>query len=540
MTPEDPSSKPAVNPLAPLGELLHWSVAAAGQLAGGIVVALVLARVMRARQLHWSWALAGLACVVIASPLFAGTATVLGIAAAGAALLGRRWQREDIESGRDLAQMAAARRRPLDLLVALLRLVALRWRATRADGGAWFCDDEVIIGRDLDNREAMIPFGGSGGGTHTLLLGATGSGKTVSLSWLALRAIERGSGAVVIDPKGDEALRAVLTGAAARAGRRFIEWSPSGPYIYNPYAHGGATSLADKLLAGERFTEPHYLRQAQRYMGHAVRALRASGVEISLAAVVEHLDPARLEVLARRLPEPDARSAHEYLDSLTPRQRIELAGVRDRLAILAESDIGRWLNPQAHGAARFNLAEAVQDRAVVYFNLDADSRPLLAQMLGAAIVGDLRATVAALQGRPIPTLVAIDEFSALGVERVVGLFGRARSAGFSLVLGTQELADLRVPGRERVLEQVIGNLTAVIAHRQVLPDSAALITSLAGTRGAWRTSRRSDGVVTRTRTTEPLLDAAEVTGLAPGWAAVIVLAAPVRARVARIFSPAPH
>src|SRR6185437_13369894 len=105
--------------------------------------------------------------------------------------------------------------------------------------------------------------------------------------------------------------------------------------------------------------------------------------------------------------EPAARSTHEYLDSLTARQRVELAGVRDRLAILAESDIGRWLDPGTEAA--------VHARAVVYFDLDADSRPLLAQMLGAAIVGDLQATVAAQQGEPIATLIAIDEFAALGV-----------------------------------------------------------------------------------------------------------------------------
>jgi len=86
----------------------------------------------------------------------------------------------------------------------------------------------------------------------------------------------------------------------------------------------------------------------------------------------------------------------------------------------------------------------------------------------------------------------------------------------------------------------VGNLSALIVHRQVLPDSAALLTSLAGTRGAWRVSRRGDGAVTRTRSVEPLLDPAEVTGLAPGRAAVIVLAAPSSARVARMFSPAPR
>ncbi len=62
-------------------------------------------------------------------------------------------------------------------------------------------------------------------------------------------------------------------------------------------------------------------------------------------------------------------------------------------------------------------------------------RPLLAQMLGAAIVQDLQSAVGALQDGPAETLVVIDEFSALAAEHVVALFGRARSAGISLLLG---------------------------------------------------------------------------------------------------------
>ena len=176
--------------------------------------------------------------------------------------------------------------------------------------------------------------------------------------------------------------------------------------------------------------------------------------------------------------------------------------MRDRLAILAESDVGPWLDPQTAGASRFDLLEAVRSRAVVYFSLESDSRPLLTQMLGAAIVQDLQTTVAALQKGPVPTLVVIDEFSAVAADQVVRLFGRARSAGFSLLLGTQELSDLRPPGRERLLEQVMGNLSVLIAHRQVVPSSAEMIASVAGTRGAWKVSRHSDGRTTRTRTSE--------------------------------------
>jgi type IV secretory pathway TraG/TraD family ATPase VirD4 len=159
-------------------------------------------------------------------------------------------------------------------------------------------------------------------------------------------------------------------------------------------------------------------------------------------------------------------------------------------------------------------------------------------MLAAALIQDLQATVADLQREPTPTLVVIDEFSAVAAEHVVRLFGRARSAGFSLLLGTQELSDLRLAGRETVLEQVMGNLSALIAHRQVVPQSAELIARLAGTRGAWRASQRDDGSITRSRTRVPRLQPDEVMHLERGWAAVIGLAGGESrgARIARVFS----
>ena len=76
------------------------------------------------------------------------------------------------------------------------------------------------------------------------------------------------------------------------------------------------------------------------------------------------------------------------------------------------------------------------------FRLDADRRPLLASMLAAAIVQDLLTIAAELQRDPVPTLVVVDEFSAVAPGGVVRLFGRRRSAGLSLLLGTQKLADL--------------------------------------------------------------------------------------------------
>jgi hypothetical protein len=527
-----------IDPVAPVEQLIHSLVGTGVKVALGLTAGLMAARLMRALRLHWSWAAGALLLVVFARAELGLSATALALGAVGAAAWGRRWHREDIDEGKDLREAALARRTPLQTLRWLLHQITLRRR--KSSGAGWFLGDELIVGRDEANQLVAIPFGGHTGGTHTLVLGATGSGKTMTQSWIAVRAIERGMGVIIIDPKGDGGLCAAIRGAADAGARTFIEWSPEGPSVYNPYARGADTEIADKALAGERFTEPHYLRQAQRYVGHVVRALRSAGLEVSLPRLVEQLEPSALERLARTLPEPQAGSTHAYLDALTTRQRADLAGVRDRLAILAESDVGRWLDPQMGTAQPFDLLDVAQARAVVYFRLDADSRPLLAQMLGASIVQDLQTTVGALQGQPIPTLALIDEFSALSVEQVVRLFGRARSAGLSLLLGTQELADLRLPARERVLEQIMGNLSVLIAHRQVLPESCSLVASLAGTRGAWRTSRHSDGKTTRARVSEGVLGSDRLMRLDPGCAAVTILTTPASARIARIFSITGH
>ncbi|MFZ2112465.1 MAG: helicase HerA-like domain-containing protein [Solirubrobacteraceae bacterium] len=523
-----------VNPLQPLSELVGWLCSTTVHIAIGVALGLFAVRVMRRRHLRWTWAACALPVALFAHSIFAGWASTLGTAAFCASARGRHWQAEDIMAGGDLAEIACKRRGPSDALRALARRLFERivhlstWTALR--------DERVPVGRAESGETVSVPFGSNSGGKHTLIVGATGSGKTVTETWLATRAIEAGLGAVVIDPKGDTRMRAHLVEAAHLAERELIEWTPAGPSVYNPFGHGGASEIADKALAGERFTEPHYQRQAQRYLGYAVRALHAAGTTVSLAALVKQLDPAQLEVLARTLPEAQADATLDYLESLGARQRTDLGGVRDRLAIMAESDVAPWLDPDTTDAQTFDLLSAVQERAVVYFNLKTDALPLLAPMLGVAVVQDLQTTMAALQASPIPTVVVIDEFAAIAAEQVVHLFGRARSAGLNLLLGTQELSDLRLEGRKLLLEQILGNLSAIVAHRQVVPESAELIGQLGGSRGAWRATHTSDGRWTRTRSTKPLLASEDIRGLPPGRAAVIELGGGASARFVEVFS----
>ncbi|HEX5224639.1 MAG TPA: helicase HerA-like domain-containing protein [Solirubrobacteraceae bacterium] len=501
------------NPGLHVTQAFTWLITEALHLVLGLAAGALLARSLRARGLHWSWALAALPAIPPASALGAPELTV-ALAAAVAARTGRRLHREDLMDGGDLARAAHARRSPGDAL-----RVALGDTLGRSGAPAGASREAMTLGRDDRGRAVRIAVGG---GRHTLVVGATGSGKTVTQASIAVHAIERGAAAIAIDPKGDRDLREALASAAASAGRRFLSWSPQGGAVYNPYERGGSSEIADRLLAAEPFSEPHYLRQAQRYIAHVVSALRAAGEDVCLRTIAEHLEPVRLELLARELGE-GGRATHDYLDALTPRQRADLSGVRDRLALVAESDVGRWLDPRNDAAPRFELEAAVRAGATVCFTLEADRRPLLSEMLGAAIVQDLLATVASLQSQPVPALVMVDEFSAIAARHVVRLFARARSAGFSLLLGTQELADLRLRDGEQVLDQVLGNLSVLIAHRQVVPGSAELISAIAGSRGTWRVSRHSDGRHTRTRAQERVLVPEQVARLDTGRAAVLRL-----------------
>jgi DNA helicase HerA-like ATPase len=462
----------------------YWTVPACG---------LATLACLRVARLDWAVGLAVALVVTAFSP-------AAGLGCAAAALAARIWQR----------------------------------RGADADSAA-----PVAIGVDSRRRIVEIPLGGASG-SHTLIVGATGSGKTVTETLILVRAIERHHGEVIIDPKGDALLREQVRERARVIGRQFLEWTPSGPCRYNPYAHGTPSEIADKALAGERFTEPHYLRQAQRYLALAVRALAAVGEPPTPTRLLELMDPRRLELLARALPaEDDARRLFDYLDSLDARQRAGLAGTRDRLAILSESELGRWLEP-GPGAPALDLLEAVRSRAIVYFRLEADRLPLLARMLASAIVSDLVSVAATCQGDPAPTVIAIDEFSAIAPEGVARLFARARGAGFSLVLATQELADLRAAGAE-LLEQVLGNVETVIAHRQSVPDSAELVARIGGTRSTWSSSEQlvhslPTGRSTRVRSREFAVHPDVIRTLARGSAAVTVAGAGTCA-VTRIFNP---
>ncbi len=166
--------------------------------------------------------------------------------------------------------------------------------------------------------------------------------------------------------------------------------------------------------------------------------------------MIRLLDPAELAMHLRQLEdETAAAQIGAYLSRLTNDQTRDLRGLADRLALLIEGGHGDLLTPGEDGD-EIDLHSIIEGGAVVLFSLNSSGYGQTAKLIGNMVIQDLKAVCGAIEAGPgqrRPAVVAIDEFSGLDGDQVAGLFQRARSAGLSLMLATQELADLRTSTR---------------------------------------------------------------------------------------------
>jgi type IV secretory pathway TraG/TraD family ATPase VirD4 len=184
---------------------------------------------------------------------------------------------------------------------------------------------------------------------------------------------------------------------------------------------------------------------------------------------------------------------------------------------------------------------------VVVFSLNSSTYGKLAAQLGTLAVQDLVTAVGhrLVGGATEQAIVAIDEFSALGSDNVIALLARGREAGVSVLLATQELADLD-RAAIGMRDQVLGNTAVKIAHRQDVPESARALARMAGTVKQWERTYhvapgRFGGSDARSGTLRLVdsyaVDPEEIRSLAPGDAVLISKLPHASTRTLRVLPP---
>jgi len=420
-----------------------------------------------------------------------------------------------------------------------------RRRSSRARTG------EIVLG--VDRRGKVVRLGDDELSAHGLILGASGAGKTTTLLKILSDQIGRGRPVIAIDMKGSPAFAGELAAAAAAAGRPIKVWTIDGGARWNPLAHGNATELKDKLMATERFTEPHYQRAAERYVQTVLQVLAQAYPDQppTLHEVVALMDPRRLATALRSLDRHHRERVQDYLAGLTHDQHSAIRGLQTRLAVLTESHTAPYLTaPKGPtGDATIDLRAALRGPDVVLFSLNSSKYGRLASQIGTLAVQDLVAAsgdrlIERSRGRSAEqAVIAIDEFSALGADHVIALLARGRESGMTVLVATQELADLD-RAATGLKDQVLGVTAIKIAHRQEVPASAQTIAQMAGTEWVWDVTRQIGGGPfgggergTRRQVAEVIVHPNEIKGLRTGEAVVISKIRGAKPRTVRIAPP---
>jgi len=456
--------------------------------------------------------------------------------------------------------------------VGMIGLRSVRFLAARRIAGT-SPKDAIAIGTDGSGREVSLSERELS--AHGLILGASGAGKTNALRTILAQQIRRGRPVVVIDMKGSPEFARQLAEAAASARRPFKVWTPDGPNQWNPLQYGNATELKDKLICTERFTEPHYQRAAERYVQAVLQVLQASHPDTAptLEEVVNLLDPRRLPTALRGVPHPLANRVQDYLAGLTPDQLSAVRGLQTRLAIVTESHTGSYLAADVHrlgpdraagantvgevaGAkpnvrsSLVDLRAALEGPGVVLFSLNSSKYGQLAAQLGTLAVQDLICgTGNRLEDRRAgrqqeQATIAIDEFSGIGGDHAIALFARCREAGVSVLVATQEMADLDRAGRG-LRDQVLGNTAVKLILRQDVPASAQMIAQIAGTERTIEETREIGGTLfsgypgrgTRREAEQFVIHPNEIKSLGIGDAVLISKLRGGKARTIQIHPP---
>lgn len=337
---------------------------------------------------------------------------------------------------------------------------------------------------------------------HTLVVGASGSGKTTTLMSKARDAIKRGQSLIFVDLKGGNDIPQILNGFAKKYNRDFKHWTiqpldsqykgpaVQGPSCYDPLSRGDATRRKDLLVASREWSEEFYKIEASNYLQllfHTI-ILNPRPEVSTLSDVVSLLNPKallmRAEATMERNPEySDILSGIESLNDprISQAKRNAIEGLRSQLEVILNSAAGRWLLVDPNGN-NINMKEAAHKGHVIVFSLDSSNYPELAALVANLIIQDLKTVSSELRDdpAPYPTQIFIDEFSAIGSDNIIGLINKSRDAGLPVTLSTQALGDLRRVN-EAFLDQLLGIINSFIIHRANKDDDAMVYAGLTGT-----------------------------------------------------------
>lgn len=358
--------------------------------------------------------------------------------------------------------------------------------ATLANNRSAETSSGSVIG--VDKYARMVELSDKAANQHTLVLGTTGSGKTVTVCNIVESAINRGLPLIYIDGKGDYDLACRIQQYGAVQNRPVSLFAMRGASMaYNPLATGGFTSKKDRIIELREWSEEHYKKLAEGYLQSVFKVMEYCSIPCDLTTLADHLDLKKLRALVRE-HESKIPNAQGLMDELNQQDQASksIESLVAEIRNFTSSEIGPLFRTE-EGKPVLTLADVLANNGIAYFCLPALEFPSMSKTLGRLIINDLKATMAQQLsgGTKNKVYVIFDEFSVFAGEQVLNVINMGRGAGIHAVLSTQSLSDIAAGRKENAdhfINQVASNCNNFILHRQNSPDDAEKLAEMMGTR----------------------------------------------------------
>jgi type IV secretory pathway TraG/TraD family ATPase VirD4 len=157
------------------------------------------------------------------------------------------------------------------------------------------------------------------------------------------------------------------------------------------------------------------------------------------------------------------------------------------------ADFGEAISTNEPG---INLFDIVTQGKIVFLFLDSRRYGEAAKSVGRFILQDLKAVSARIDSevpkhQRTPFTVIIDEFADFAQEDFISFQDRARSANMGILVAHQEICDLKRISPE-FAGRLMGNTSTLYAFLQKQPESAEIISGIAGTKRVMKETQQMD------------------------------------------------
>ena len=332
---------------------------------------------------------------------------------------------------------------------------------------------------------------------HTMVIGASGSGKTSLMKALASRCFIHKEPIVIIDPKGDRGLQEELIEliSSVNTGKKqrisvFRLGSSEGTMKYNPLKYGTISTLTESIMSSFEFSEEYYKGVAERYMTDVITVLLGIDETVTFLKIDKliHKNKEFVTLVKKKISlikdQDKVTTLDHKLGMVLSTERTSIDGLGNQISFFTQKEMLEQFNP-SENEAQIDFRDILNNNEVLIVDLRTNVYTKAGYKLGRLLTNDILRLAGQIGEstsniKPKNFHIMIDEFGSVVTSSAGDMFQKCRSAGICLSVFTQTLSTIRIVSQE-LLESVLGNTKFKFTFLNNVPDDVDLLVKSIGT-----------------------------------------------------------